>query len=108
MQVAIELAPMVPGLQPFKCSIPAADRRLTDSAFVGWLARLEAMDLKPSTSAFISAYYIVTCRMILLKQTGVVDRNGRVWGVQDLYLTDTSVFPFGNTQMCNYMVVDHG
>jgi hypothetical protein len=110
IQGATELAPAVPGLLPFKCQTPAGDRSLTDSEFLSWLAKLEASTLSPSTSAFSSAHQMGTCRMSVSEQTGVVDQNGKVWGVRDLYIADTSVFPSasGANPMITVMAIsDH-
>ncbi|KAI9148394.1 Long-chain-alcohol oxidase FAO2 [Paramyrothecium foliicola] len=110
IQGAVELAPVVPGLLPFKCQKPVADRKLTDAEFVSWLAQLETTSLPPTTSVFNSAHQMGTCRMSVSEDTGVVDESGKVWGVDDLYIVDTSVFPSasGANPMVTVMAIsDH-
>lgn len=93
LQGASELAPFVPGVLPFKSQIAASERTLADPAFNEWLSQLQSTELSPTTSVFNTAHQMASCRMSISPQTGVVDRNGKVWGIDNLYISDTSVFP---------------
>ncbi|KAI4859346.1 long-chain fatty alcohol dehydrogenase [Hypoxylon rubiginosum] len=81
-----------------------------DADFVTWLDGLEHADNKPSSAVYGSAHQMGTCRMSTSEKTGVVDQNGKVWGAEDLYIADASVFPSasGSNPMITVMAIsDH-
>ena len=61
--------------------------------FESCLSSVRKNDLAAPYSAFGTAHQMGTCRMGTNKTTSVVDPNGRVWGVKNLSVCDTSVFP---------------
>ncbi|ROW04836.1 hypothetical protein VMCG_04808 [Cytospora schulzeri] len=114
VQGALEIHAALPGMRPFirdeapppsfsSSSYPTtskedlvstvADAGATDPPFKAWLAELEAHGNKPPLATFGSAHQMGTCRMSTSEKTGVVDRRGRVWGTEGLYVSDSSVFP---------------
>ncbi|KAI1455749.1 long-chain fatty alcohol dehydrogenase [Annulohypoxylon moriforme] len=93
VQGAMELLPMAPGVPPFTCTKPVHGRDVNDPDFAKWVARLQAADLKPSASVFGCAHQMSTCRMSSSPAGGVVDEHGKVWGTENLYIADASVFP---------------
>ncbi|KAI1410737.1 long-chain fatty alcohol dehydrogenase [Hypoxylon sp. FL1857] len=96
IQGATELLPVVPGLPRFRSSKAAHDRDVNDADFAEWLCRLRASDPKPSTSIYGSGHQMGTCRMSTNPTTGVVNEHGAVWGTENLYVADASVFPSGS------------
>lgn len=63
-----------------------------DDAFEEFVVRLRKHGF-PSETLFVSAHQMGSCRMSSSAKTGVVDRDGQVFGVKDLYVMDASVFP---------------
>ncbi|CAH0025330.1 unnamed protein product [Clonostachys rhizophaga] len=90
---AIELAPDVAGVPPFRSQIPAAERSLSDTEFVQWLKQLETTGVHPRDSMFQSAHQMGSCRMGATAEAGVVDQTGKAWEAENLYLADSSIFP---------------
>ncbi|KAF4968041.1 hypothetical protein FSARC_4509 [Fusarium sarcochroum] len=102
---AVEIRPLLPGLEPFlrtgepssehalEAQGPVADPETIDPAFAAWLGRIREVGNKPPTAAWGSAHQMGTCRMSASKDDGVVDEKGRVWGTENLYVADGSVFP---------------
>lgn len=101
---ATEIRPLLPGLEPFIPSQkPAAnvdksaetnpDPEFSDPAFAAWLRRLRQIGNKPPVTIWASAHQMGTCRMSVNKESGVVDGRGKVWGRENLYVADASVFP---------------
>lgn len=102
---AVEIRPLLKGLEPFvrrgetssehsldsKGSV--ADPETTDPAFAAWLSRVREVGNKPPTAPWSSAHQMGTCRMSASSDEGVVDGKGRVWGTDNLYVADGSVFP---------------
>lgn len=110
VQGATELFALVPNIPSFKCSRAIDDRHIEDADFVTWLDGLEHADNKPSSAVYGSAHQMGTCRMSTSEKTGVVDQNGKVWGAEDLYIADASVFPSasGSNPMITVMAIsDH-
>lgn len=62
------------------------------------------------TDLFISHYHVVgTCAMLPKKLGGVVDEKLQVYGIANLRIVDTSVFPLiprGNIQASGYAVAE--
>lgn len=71
-------------------SVPAESKAETDSRFEAWLLTAGKGGL---ASSFGSAHQMGTCRMSAQEKDGVVDSTGKVWGVNELYVADASVFP---------------
>ncbi|KAI0147562.1 FAD/NAD(P)-binding domain-containing protein [Xylariaceae sp. FL1272] len=90
---ARSLAPAVPDVPPFEPDVSTQPRSLKDLAFAEWLSTLEKTSLDPLRTTFNSAHQMGTARMGISVETSVVDSNGRVWGCDNLYVADTSVFP---------------
>ncbi|KAH9904188.1 long-chain fatty alcohol dehydrogenase [Xylariomycetidae sp. FL2044] len=110
VQGATELFALVPGIPPFKCTRPAGDRRLEDADFAAWVHDLEHARAAPSSAVYGSAHQMGTCRMSKTEKTGVVDPSGKLWGADDLYVADASVFPSatGTNPMITVMAIaDH-
>lgn len=62
--------------------------------FEDWLQTIEkTANANWNGTLFLSAHQMGTCRMSASPKKGVVDPQGRVWGVKDLYVADMSVFP---------------
>jgi choline dehydrogenase-like flavoprotein len=87
------LAPAVPDVPSFECVRPTEERNLNDQEFVEWVRLLERTSLPPLRTTFNSAHQMGTARMGMKAETSVVDENGKVWGCENLYVADTSVFP---------------
>ncbi|KAF4978365.1 hypothetical protein FZEAL_5240 [Fusarium zealandicum] len=102
---AIEIRPLLPGLEPFVRTTkpssehtleeqgPVTDPETSDAAFAAWLGRVREVNNKPPTTSWSSAHQMGTCRMSASRDDGVVDEKGRVWGTENLYVADSSVFP---------------
>lgn len=88
-----------PGTEPFVSSTAAnletgkAERDVNDPAFASWLASVEKVGNKSEFIRFGSAHIMGSCRMSSSEADGVVDAQGKVWGTENLYVADTSVFP---------------
>lgn len=69
----------------------------SDSAsFSAWLTQIQNQAvslLDPNTTRLGSAHQMSTCRMSGSRDQGVVDQNGKVWGVDGLWVADASVLP---------------
>ncbi|KAI1153788.1 long-chain fatty alcohol dehydrogenase [Nemania diffusa] len=93
IQGAKGLAPAVPNVPYFECMRPTDQRDLNDEEFVEWVHLLEQNSLDPLRTIFNSAHQMGTTRMGTNAETSVVDQNGKVWGCENLYVADGSVFP---------------
>lgn len=69
------------------------DAGIADPRFRAWLQELEKHGNRTPETPFTSAHQMGTCRMSTSEKTGVVNPRGQVWGVEDLYVADASVFP---------------
>ncbi|KAI1775112.1 GMC oxidoreductase-domain-containing protein [Hypoxylon cercidicola] len=90
---ARSLVPAVPDVPVFDCLRPVEERHLDDPDFVKWVRLLEQASLAPLRTTFNSAHQMGTARMGTKPETSAVDGSGRVWGCDNLYVADTSVFP---------------
>jgi choline dehydrogenase-like flavoprotein len=95
---ATEIYTGLPGLEPFVREPEAAgaqdlDPGITDPRFVAWLKELQRIGNKPPGAIFASAHQMGSNRMSVREKDGVVDPKGRVWGTQNLYVCDASIFP---------------
>lgn len=132
VQGAAEIHVALPGMRPFvrddptpanKTSIPIAkkggeaedilasvrDAGIADPRFQEWLRELEKHGNRTPEAPFTSAHQMGTCRMSTSPKTGVVDPRGRVWGTEDLYVVDASIFPSAsgvNPMVTNMAIAD--
>ncbi|QSZ30525.1 hypothetical protein DSL72_000079 [Monilinia vaccinii-corymbosi] len=85
------------GIYPFIRSTSSTSSNSNDPSsdpeFQSWLQTLSTTSTKPPSSQFASAHQMGTSRMSARPQDGVVDPKGKVWGAEDLYVSDASVFP---------------
>ncbi|KAK5446563.1 hypothetical protein LTS15_009495 [Exophiala xenobiotica] len=64
------------------------------TSFTSWLSAVRTMGLTaPDPCTLGSAHQMGTCRMSSSPHSGVVDSQGKVWGIEGLYVADASVFP---------------
>lgn len=101
---ATEIRPHLPGVTPFVVDrdgdpkLQAAheqgkDPEFSDAAFGKWLKQMRKVGNKPPVANWTSAHQMGTCRMSAKESAGVVDSKGKVWGHNNLYVADASVFP---------------
>ncbi|GIZ46589.1 hypothetical protein CKM354_000970900 [Cercospora kikuchii] len=100
---AREIYAAVPNVGPFvrpsadadsKVSMHAnASPSVTDPAFAAWIAKVRSNGFPSPGTGFFSAHQMGSCRMGTSPKNSVVDYRGRVWGTQNLYIADASVFP---------------
>ncbi|KAL3424760.1 long chain fatty alcohol oxidase [Phlyctema vagabunda] len=100
---AIEIRATIAGTKPFIRSpeelnsaggaANELDPGVTDPRFAQWLAEVKAAGNKPPNACWASAHQMGSNRMSAHEKDGVVDWKGKVWGTQDLYVSDASVFP---------------
>ena len=100
---AREIHAAVPGITPFirpasdvdsKVSIHAnSSPSITDADFAAWIAKVRKNAFPSPGTGFFSAHQMGSCRMGTAPKNSVVDYRGRVWGTQNLYIADASVFP---------------
>jgi hypothetical protein len=100
---ATEIYVSLPGVPPFirepedGSAAPSGaddlDAGVTDPRFVAWLKEIQRVGNKPPGAIFASAHQMGSNRMSVREKDGVVDPKGRVWGTEDLYVSDASVFP---------------
>ncbi|KAI1758620.1 long-chain fatty alcohol dehydrogenase [Hypoxylon sp. FL1150] len=93
IQGAVELFPYIANLPPFECHKPVEARTIEDKDFAGWLQGLKKHDMNPAGNFFGCAHQMGTCRMSSTSADGVVDDRGKVWGTENVYVADASVFP---------------
>jgi hypothetical protein len=99
---ATEIRPHLPDLEPFVAKDggkrqaehqAGKDPEFTDPEFATWIKELRAADNRPPVAMWMSAHQMGSCRMSAKEDAGVVDMKGRVWGAENLYVADASVFP---------------
>ena len=96
---ATEIHPCIQGVKPFirdqdvSPSPVDIDPGVTDPKFAAWIAEMKRIGNKPPVGTFASAHQMGSNRMSAREKDGVVDPRGRVWGTEDLYVSDASVFP---------------
>jgi choline dehydrogenase-like flavoprotein len=109
---AREIFAFLPGTEAFvrsEVSKPG-DNDINDPEFVAWLTSLERAGNTSAVTPFGSAHQMGTCRMSRSEDEGVVDPKGKVWGVEDLYIADSSVFPSAsgvNPMVTNMAIADY-
>ncbi|ROT35862.1 long-chain fatty alcohol dehydrogenase [Sodiomyces alkalinus F11] len=98
IESAVEIHALLPGVQPFvreeadEGDEPGLDG-INNPRFTAWLDSVRRAGNLPPAAAFSSAHQMGTCRMAANEDEGVVDSRGRVFGVEGLYVADSSVFP---------------
>ncbi|KAF4340746.1 long chain fatty alcohol oxidase [Fusarium beomiforme] len=98
-QGALEIHPVLPGLEPFirhEENLPndiSGSSTATDVRFSQWLKKMESHGNKTPDTPYGSAHQMGTCRMSTKEADGVVDEFGKVWGYENLFVADASVFP---------------
>lgn len=101
---ASEIRPQLPGIPSFIVDRDGdpelqarhkdgTDPEFTDPKFAAWLKKIRKIGNKPPVGAWTSAHQMGSCRMSSKPSTGVVDPKGKVWGHDNLYIADASVFP---------------
>ncbi|KAG8419941.1 hypothetical protein J3458_004765 [Metarhizium acridum] len=99
---ATEIRPHLNHLKPFVASDggkrqaehqAGKDPEFTDPEFAAWIKKLRVVDNQGPTVMWMSAHQMGSCRMSADEDTGVVDMKGKVWGANNLYVADASVFP---------------
>jgi choline dehydrogenase-like flavoprotein len=97
---AIEIHATIQGLKPFirdPDEIVTAEEKedpgITNPRFREWLEELRRIGNKPPTGTFACAHQMGSNRMSVRPQDGVVDPKGKVWGTENLYVSDASIFP---------------
>ncbi|RBQ71268.1 hypothetical protein FVER14953_10526 [Fusarium verticillioides] len=99
VQGALEIHPILPGLEPFIREPESvtngvdSSSGVTDAKFSQWLKKMEAHGNKTPDTPYGSAHQMGTCRMSTKESDGVVDEYGKVWGCENLIVADASVFP---------------
>lgn len=88
---ATEIHPHIGGAEPF--IVKDSERSITAPEFVSWLRDIELIGNAPPMGLFSCAHQMGSNRMSATPDAGVVDPNGKVWGVERLYIADASVFP---------------
>lgn len=69
------------------------EKGIKDPRFLAWLDQVRRLGANSDQVSCSSAHQMGTCRMSATEEKGVVDVHGKVWGIEDLYVADTSVFP---------------
>ncbi len=69
------------------------DVGVNNPAFQDWLAEVKGTGLPLPGAPFGSAHQMGTCRMGTDEANSVVSPTGHVWGTENLYVADASVFP---------------
>lgn len=102
---ATALYPTIPNVRPFvvardgdaalqKSYQDGTDPEFTDAKFGKWLKHLRDVGGKAGPEiSYLSAHQMGSCRMSAKPSGGVVDPKGKVWGCENLYVADGSVFP---------------
>jgi choline dehydrogenase-like flavoprotein len=91
---AVEIHPSIGGVEPFLRDAESdEDLSATESRFEIWLAQLARTPNTAPNTPYASAHQMGSNRMSVRARDGVVDPHGRVWGVDNLFVADASVFP---------------
>lgn len=101
VQGATEIHPFIQGVKPFirdpeeisTTSGSESDPGVTDPRFRAWIEEIKRIGNKAPTGTFPSAHQMGSNRMSAHEKDGVVDVKGKVWGTENLYVSDASVFP---------------
>ena len=101
---ALEIQPGLPNVEPFVVAQngdpelqanykDGQDPEFTDPKFAQWLRALRKAGNHGPEATWLSAHQMGSCRMSAKATDGVVDPRGAVWGTNNLYVADASVFP---------------
>lgn len=88
-----------PDVLPFQLDSTSEDvtslgNGINDPKFQKWLqSACQKGFTAPEPCITGSAHQMGSCRMSSNPKRGVVDPNGKVWGVESLYVADASIFP---------------
>jgi choline dehydrogenase-like flavoprotein len=111
---ASEIISAIPGIPTFIRENGPSEANsgdgINDPKFQAWLEKLGKHGFPDPDTVFASAHQMGTCRMSPTERGGVVDPNGKVWGVEGLYVADASVFPSAsgvNPMITNMAISDH-
>ncbi|KAI1812680.1 GMC oxidoreductase [Poronia punctata] len=124
VQGATEIWPDVPGVPPFKRSTTSTstpvtmaeydeskfDQGINDPEFSEWIKLLERTGHDSPKAKWSCAHQMGTCRMSARPTDGVVDPKGKVWGTENLYVADASIFPTAtgvNPMITNMAIADY-
>ncbi|KAI8635084.1 GMC oxidoreductase [Xylariaceae sp. FL1651] len=129
IQGATEIWSSVPGVPSFKRTMPLPpdlgsdtadaaivedekdfDLGINDPDFAAWIKLIEKTGLNSPLANFACAHQMGSCRMSAKPGDGVVDPKGRVWGVENLFVADASVFPSAsgvNPMITNMAMADY-
>ncbi|RYC64752.1 hypothetical protein CHU98_g1440 [Xylaria longipes] len=125
IQGATEIWATVPGIPSFKRTKPVTtgadtdaiaydekrfDQGINDPDFSAWINVIEKTGLNSPLATFACAHQMGSCRMSAKPQDGVVDPKGKVWGTQNLFVADASVFPSAsgvNPMVTNMAIADY-
>ncbi|KAI0408718.1 GMC oxidoreductase [Xylaria palmicola] len=125
IQGATEIWSGVPGIPSFKRTAPVPavadgdavaydedkfDRGINDPDFSAWVKLIKKTGLNSPLANFECAHQMGSCKMSAKPRDGVVDPQGRVWGTENLFVADTSVFPSAsgvNPMVTNMAIADY-
>ncbi|KAI0526511.1 long chain fatty alcohol oxidase [Xylaria bambusicola] len=121
VQGATQIWTGIPGVPSFQRTkpLPTAttsydeatfDQGINDPEFSAWVKLIEKTGLSSPLAQFACAHQMGSCRMSAKPQDGVVDAKGKVWGAQNLYVADASVFPSAsgvNPMITNMGIADY-
>ncbi|RWA13855.1 hypothetical protein EKO27_g1235 [Xylaria grammica] len=125
IQGATEIWSGVPSIPSFKRTKPLStdvdaaaaiydeknfDLGINDPDFSAWVKLIEKTGLNSPLAAFACAHQMGSCKMSAKPKDGVVDPKGKVWGTENLYVADASVFPSAsgvNPMITNQAIADY-
>ena len=80
------------------------DPGINDVEFQAWLKLVRDTGLNPPTATFASAHQMGSCRMGSGEKNSVVDKDGKVWGVDGLYIADASMYGYDSYLYGNMLI----
>ncbi|KAL0091747.1 hypothetical protein J3Q64DRAFT_1875079, partial [Phycomyces blakesleeanus] len=80
------------GLKPFVFG-PEETVEVNNPRFKEWIKDIRANGFPDNGGGVVSAHQMGTCRMGVSPKTSVTRPTGEVWGVDNLYVCDASLFP---------------
>jgi hypothetical protein len=124
IQGATEIWPGVPGVPSFKRTSTSTsplppdlgdnegsfDQGINNPDFAAWIKLIEKTGFNSPLASFASAHQLGSCRMSAKPRAGVVDPTGKVWGTENLFVADASVFPSAsgvNPMVTNMAIADY-